>query len=83
VLALPRHRIEDARVVGNGHVRVSLRSDMGGRLQAIAFRAEETDLGRFLLQNKGRTAHVAGCVSSNYWNGARSVQFRITDAAIA
>src|SRR5690606_13528057 len=45
VLALPRHRLVDARTVGNGHVRADLRSHSGARLQAIAFRASETDLG--------------------------------------
>jgi single-stranded-DNA-specific exonuclease len=28
-------------------------------------------------------AHVAGSISANYWNGSKSVQFRLTDAALA
>jgi hypothetical protein len=31
----------------------------------------------------GKTIHVAGSLSGNYWNGNRTVQFRITDAAKA
>ena len=42
VLVLPRHHLVDARPVGAGHVRADLRSDSGGRIQAIAFRAAES-----------------------------------------
>jgi single-stranded-DNA-specific exonuclease len=81
MLALPRHRITDARLAGNDHIRVALQSEMGGRMQAIAFRAAESDLGRFLLANRGNIVHLAGSLSANYWNGVRSAQFRICDAA--
>jgi len=83
MLAVPRHRIVDARLVGQNHIRVELRSDGGGRLQAMAFRAAESDLGRFLIEKRGATVHLAGTLSFNYWNGARSVQLRIVDAAPA
>jgi single-stranded-DNA-specific exonuclease len=82
VLVLPRHHLIDARPVGAGHVRADLRSDSGGRIQAIAFRAAETPLGDFLFKKRG-SIHLAGALSGNYWNGARSVQFRIIDAAAA
>jgi single-stranded-DNA-specific exonuclease len=58
-------------------------SDSGGRLRAIAFRAAESPLGAFLEASRGQTIHVAGQVSGNVWNGVRSVQFRIVDAASA
>lgn len=83
VFALPRHRLADARPVGTNHIRVELQSESGGRIQAIAFRAVDTALGEFLFKNRGKTVHVAGSLSGNYWNGNRTVQFRITDAATA
>ena len=83
MLALPRHTIADARQVGTNHIRVDLRSQTGARLQAMAFRAVDTDLGHFLFAQRGRTVHVAGNLSSNWWNGSRSAQFRIVDAAPA
>ena len=61
--------------------RVGLRSEMGGSLQAMAFRAETSPLGAFLITNRGQVVHVAGTLSSNFWNGRRSAQFRIVDAA--
>ncbi|RUY60249.1 single-stranded-DNA-specific exonuclease RecJ, partial [Mesorhizobium sp. M7A.F.Ca.CA.001.05.1.1] len=78
VFALPRHRLADARPVGTNHIRVELQSESGGRIQAIAFRAVDTALGEFLFKNRGKTIHVAGSLSGNYWNGNRTVQFRIT-----
>jgi len=83
VFVLPRHRIADIRTVGTGHLRAELRSEMGGRITAIAFRSVDTKLGQFLLKSVGRTAHFAGSLSANHWNGARSLQFRISDAAEA
>ncbi|MEW9836834.1 single-stranded-DNA-specific exonuclease RecJ [Mesorhizobium marinum] len=83
VFVLPRHRLEDARQVGANHVRADLRSDGGGRIQAIAFRAVDTALGDFLFANRGQTVHVAGSLSGSYWNGNRKVDFRIVDAALA
>lgn len=83
VFALPRHRLADVRQVGTNHVRVELQSQSGGRVKAIAFRAADTALGEFLLSNHGRLVHVAGSLSGNYWNGSRTVQLRLMDAALA
>ncbi len=83
VLALPRHRLADARIVGNGHIRAELRSQTGARMEAIAFRAAETDLGNFLFANRGATIHVAGTLAANHWNGTKRIQMRLQDAASA
>jgi single-stranded-DNA-specific exonuclease len=83
VFVLPRHRLTDARAIGTNHIRVALQSQSGGNIQAIAFRAVDTALGEFLFRNRGKTVHVAGSLSGNYWNGNRTVQFRISDAALA
>ncbi|MCV0396775.1 MAG: single-stranded-DNA-specific exonuclease RecJ [Rhizobiaceae bacterium] len=83
MLALPRHRIADARTVGSNHVRVDLQSGAGGRVRAMAFRAADTALGAFLFANRGGTVHVAGTLGGNWWNGMKSAQFTITDAARA
>ncbi|TPI59947.1 single-stranded-DNA-specific exonuclease RecJ [Mesorhizobium sp. B3-1-7] len=83
VFVLPRHRLADARAIGTNHIRVDLQSQSGGKIQAMAFRAVDTALGEFLFKNRGRTVHIAGSLSGNYWNGNRTVQFRISDAALA
>jgi len=83
VFALPRHRIADLRVVGSGHMQIDLRSPGGGRVKAIAFRATDTPLGDFLAAHRGAAIHAAGSLSGNHWNGVRSVQFKLCDAAPA
>jgi single-stranded-DNA-specific exonuclease len=83
LFVLPRHDIVRVRPVGVGHLRVDLKSGGGGGLQAMAFRCAETELGNFLLGHQGRTVHVAGSIAANYWNGSKSVQFRLMDAALA
>ena len=53
--------------------------DLGAReavdLHAVAVQA--------VAQHPGATVHVAGSLSSNYWNGSRGIQFRISDIALA
>ncbi len=82
VFALPHHQITDVRMVGTGHLRVSLKSRSGGRLQAIAFRVADTDLGRMLGENRGSAIHIAGTLGANAWNGRTTPQLRIIDAAV-
>ncbi|CAB4325196.1 MULTISPECIES: single-stranded-DNA-specific exonuclease RecJ [unclassified Brucella] len=82
LLVLPHHVLADVRGVGRDHVRVTLRGADGKRVNAIAFRAAEGDLGRFLFNNIGRSVHVAGNLSLNHWNGSVSPQIQILDAAL-
>ena len=81
VFALPRHRIVDADIVGNGHVRARLRSRDGQAIGAIAFRAAQNPLGQALLGGVGRSFHVAGTLGRDRWRGAERAQLRICDLA--
>ena len=83
IFALPAHRVKDSRPVGVNHIRVTVEGQDGSRLEAIAFRAQETALGDLLLSSRGTSLHIAGCLSADHWQGARKVQFRILDAAKA
>lgn len=83
VFALPLHRIVECRYVGTNHLRVTLQAMDGARLEAMAFRAIDTDLGRFLLSSRGEQVHVAGTLNADYWQGSQRIQFRISDAARA
>jgi len=79
VFALADVTIEDPRPVRGGHVACRL-VGQGGRLKAIAWRAEETALGRRLLDGGG-VVHVAGRLKPDDWNGREGVQFEIEDLA--
>ncbi len=83
IFALPAHRIRDVRPVGVNHLRVSLEGPDGGRIDAMAFRAADADLGIFLMKERGQATHVAGTLSADSWQGSRRIQFRMLDAAKA
>jgi len=79
---LPDMRITDAREVGQGHLKLAV-SDGATRLDAIAFRAFETELGPALMAHAGRLVHLAGRLELNHWQGRTRVQLKLEDAAFA
>jgi len=83
VLALPAHTLAYADPVGENHIRVRLKSADGKFVNAIAFRAAGTPLGRALLDNRGRALHAAGCVAIDRWQGEERVQMRLIDVAVS
>jgi single-stranded-DNA-specific exonuclease len=83
IFAIPAHRLKDARLVGTAHIKVTLEAADGTRLDGIAFRAADTPLGNLLLNSRGAQIHAAGCLSADYWQGNRRIQFRLLDAAAA
>jgi single-stranded-DNA-specific exonuclease len=72
--------IDYPQAMRGGHVRCTLTDGAGGKLKAIAWRAEDTDLGRRLMAGGGGL-HVAGRLKADDWNGRESVQLEIEDAA--
>ncbi len=83
VFALPAHRVMDAGVVGQDHLRVRLQSDDGARVDAIAFRAMGSPLGRALLAGRGSRFHIAARISTGFFRGAERAETKIADAAPA
>ncbi len=79
MFALAEVRIEEPKIVRGGHVSCRLAGE-GGRLKAIAWRTEETPLGRRLLEGGG-AVHVVGRLKPDDWNGRDGVQFEIEDLA--
>ena len=79
VFAAAAVRIERPIPMRGGHVRVTLSDSAGGRLKAVAWRAEETELGQALLA--GGVLHVAGRLRPDDWQGRASVELEIEDAA--
>lgn len=81
VFVVPEHRLVHVREVGTGHLSLEVVGLDGVRLKAIAFRAVGTELGNFLLDNRGNSIHLAGSLAINHWNGRVSPQLRVLDAA--
>lgn len=73
-------RIERPMALRGGHVRCTLVDGSGGRLKAVAWRAEETELGRRLLNGAG-AVHVVGRLKPDDWQGRQGVEFEIEDVA--
>ncbi|WP_411818135.1 single-stranded-DNA-specific exonuclease RecJ [Hyphococcus sp. DH-69] len=81
VFALTNLRAKYTKVVGKGHLSVTLESDTGEQIRAIAFRAEGESLGQILTS--GKRFHVAGKVRADDWRGGDAGQMQISDAALA
>jgi single-stranded-DNA-specific exonuclease len=86
--ALPRFaltgvRVDYAQPVGDGHVRCTLVGHQRGRIDAIAFRANQSALGPALLDSAKPILHVAGALRLDRYNGRESVRLQVDDAAPA
>lgn len=83
VLALPAHTLAYADPVGANHIRARFKSGDGQFVNAIAFRAAGTPLGKALMDNRGRQMHAAGYLTVDRWQGAERVQMRLADVALS
>ena len=82
--AFPAVRVAYSETVGSGHLRCTWRiRSAQSRLPAIAFRAAETPLGRFLAETRGVAIDIAGHLRRDTWRGGDAVQLMIDDAAAA
>jgi single-stranded-DNA-specific exonuclease len=81
VFAFANHRVVDVREVGNGHVRMRLKSGDGAILNAVAFRAAGQPLGRAMLEALGRDLHAAGTLCLDRWGGGERMELRVQDVA--
>ena len=81
IFAFPAHTLQYVEQVGQAHLRLTLSSGDGAKLNGIAFRVLDTPLGDLLLASRGQTLHVAGTLGINTWRGQKRVQLRVIDAA--
>lgn len=72
-----------ARPVGEGHLALALGDHLGGRLEAIAFRAFEGPLGEALRRLVRVPIHAAGRLEADTWGGRVRVKLHLEDAAPA
>ena len=81
MFVFPAHRVSWATVVGNAHVKCTLRASDGKSIKAIAFRALDTELGEALLAGGSMPMHLAGRLAIDDWQGRHGAQVLIADAA--
>jgi len=77
-------RVIKADIVGSGHVRAIVAGADGRSIKAIAFRQGESALGQALLgAGSTRRMWIAGRARIDGWNGSRTAELHIEDAAWA
>lgn len=82
VIALPAHRLVDIRDIKGAHLKLTLLSPGGARIEAMAFRAVGRPLGDALLAARGQSIHVAGTLGRDTWGGRARVTLRVLDMAM-
>ena len=80
LFALADVRVERPMVLRGGHVRCSLTDGSGARLKAVAWRVQDTEVGKRLLA-EGGVVHVVGRLKADDWQGRQGVEFEIDDVA--
>ncbi len=80
VFAAADVRVERPMALRGGHVRCTLTDASGGRLKAVAWRCEDTEMGRQLMI-EGAAIHVAGRLKPDDWKGREGVELDIEDVA--
>ncbi len=79
--AFPDLRVAHARPVGEGHLKLTFTGGGPGRLDAIAFRANDTGIADAVTRAAGAPIHVAGRLELNRWQGREDVQLKLEDLA--
>jgi single-stranded-DNA-specific exonuclease len=77
----PSHRVTYTKVMGERHIRCTLRSGNGATIGAIAFRAIGTPLGDVLMSGADRPVHIAGRLQRDNWGGREKIELLIEDLA--
>ena len=72
-----------AKKVGRNHLKLRFDDGLGAHIDAIAFDSFDSLMGQTIMQHDGRRFHLAGRLDLNEWQGRRSVQLRLEDAALA
>ncbi|MEM9967798.1 MAG: single-stranded-DNA-specific exonuclease RecJ [Pseudomonadota bacterium] len=76
-------QILSVRRVGENHLKLCVGDGLGAKLDGIAFNAFDGPLGSTLENHGGARFHLAGRLDVNDWQGRRSIQLRLDDAAPA
>ena len=84
VFMMKNVRIHKADVLGGAHIRVMISDWEGGtRVKAMAFRSVDTALGDALLKSGTQAFNILGQLKINEWQGRKSAEMHIVDAAPA
>ena len=75
-------KILNSKIVGEKHIKSVLCGQDGTVIKSISFNTVDSDLGQFLLNNKGNYFNTIGKLSLNEWKGDKNVEFIIDDISV-
>ncbi|WP_134724215.1 single-stranded-DNA-specific exonuclease RecJ [Paracoccus luteus] len=75
--------IDQVQTMGDGHLRLRLRSPGAPALDAVGWGAMTGPLGPALMGARGRRFHLAGKLELSVWGGRQRLRLRLDDAAEA
>ncbi|MBQ7303736.1 MAG: single-stranded-DNA-specific exonuclease RecJ, partial [Alphaproteobacteria bacterium] len=78
-IMIERVMVKNAIIVGNGHIKCKLVSDMQDSLNAIIFKAENTPMGNVLKNAGNDIFNIVGVLRKDTWQGKNNLQFIIED----
>lgn len=78
-IMIERVMVKNAIIVGNGHIKCKLVSDMQDSLNAIIFKAENTPMGNVLKNAGNDIFNIVGVLRKDSWQGKNNLQFIIED----
>lgn len=81
VIVLPAHKLIDIRELKGTHLKLTLLSPGGTRIEAMAFRAAGRPLGDAIAGARGQAIHVAATAGRDTWGGRPKVSLRVLDIA--
>lgn len=73
--------VQYADIVGAQHIKMVVGQLDGARLEAIAFRAVDTELGRMILCRTGQNVNLLGTIKRDSWQGREKLTFIVEDIA--
>ena len=75
-------KVVNSKIVGEKHIKSVLGGMDGTIIKSISFNTVDSDLGQFLLNNKGNKFNIIGKLSLNEWKGEKNVEFIIDDISV-
>ena len=76
---IPNARLVYVNLLKNGHIACNFSGLNGQRVNAIAFKVADTEIGTALLAGMNQNFHLLGVLKKDTWNGKTKIQIQLQD----
>ena len=80
---IPNAQLVYVNLLKNGHVVCNFTGINGQRVNAIAFKVADTEIGTALLAGMNQRFHLLGTLKKDTWNGKTKIQIQLQDVMVA